>query len=521
MSVLHPDVTIPYFLELSASKYPDREFLICDAIRRSYGEVNERVNSLAQAWCEMGIQQGTRIGSYLANCPEILENYMAANRAGAIPVPINFRLSRREIAWILNHAEAEALVFEAQFADVVEKLRSDLKTVRVFVCVNGPAPSDMLNYEELVSSHPAIPPAIDIAPGDPAMLMYTAGTTGFPKGVLCSHENSIWGILNSCMYDLMLGRHGNSQTTAYPLPFFHMAAYINAVSQLMKFGRCVIMRSFDPVKLLESIETERVNMFIMVPAIASAILQTPDLRRWDLSSWNTVRCTGAPLPTEMKRRFAETFPHVDICDNYGMTEIVSIAMNVNRGEIVNPGTVGKPHPFTEVRIIDPEGSELPPGETGEICVRSPALFSEYYQNTEATAEAFRGQWFHTADMGAFDQEGRLYIKDRKKDMIIAGGENIYPAEIEQVLYAHSGILEASCFGIPDPKFGEAVMAAVVPRSGESLTEEEVIAYSAENLGRFKVPKRVVFLDALPKSAVGKVLRRELRKQFGGITVHYD
>jgi len=521
MTELHPDVTIPYFLELAARKQPDHEFLICEEIRRSYKEVNERVNALANAFVEMGMPRGGRIGSYLANCPEILENYMAANRAGAIPVPINFRLSRREIAWILNHAAAEALVFGAQFAGEVEKMRPDLETVRHFICVDGEAPAGMVHYEDLVSSHPATPPDLEIRPGDYAMLMYTAGTTGFPKGVLCTHENSIWGILNSSMYDLMLGRSGHSDTTAYPLPFFHMAAAITAVSQLMKFGRCVIMRSFDPVKLLDCIQSERVNTFAMVPAVANAILQVPDLDRWDLSSWNTVRCTGAPLPTGLKKRFAEAFPHVDICDNYGMTEIATIAMNVNRGKIVNPGTVGRPHPFTEVRIMDPEGREVPAGETGEICVRSPALFSEYFQNPGATAEAFNGQWFHTADMGAFDKEGKLYIKDRKKDMIIAGGENIYPAEIEQVLFAHPAILEASCIGVPDPDFGEAVMAVVVTRPGEALTEEEVISYSSEHLGRFKVPKRVSFVDELPKSAVGKVLRRELRKQFGGVSVQYE
>ncbi|MDI6756193.1 MAG: long-chain-fatty-acid--CoA ligase [Thermodesulfobacteriota bacterium] len=521
MKDLQAEVTTVSLLELAARKYPDREFLICDQIRRKFKEVDERVNSLANALIDFGLERGDRVGSYLANCPEILENYMATNKVGALPVPLNFRLSPREIAWILNQAKVRVLFLGEEFLPIVQKIRPELPSVQYYIVAGNQAPEGFYLFEELIAKYPSRPPGVSVGPDDPAMLMYTAGTTGFPKGVLCRHRNNIWSLVNSILYDIVLGRSGSQETTAYPLPFFHKAAYITAVSQLMKFGRCVIMRSFDAVKLLELIQKERVNQFAMVPTVAHAILQVPDLEKYDLSSWNTVRCTGAPLPVALKDRFARTFPHVDICDNYGMTEIATIAMQVSRGKVVNPTTVGKPHPLTEVKIMDDHGRELPPGEIGEICVRSPALFREYFENPEANAEAFAGGWFHTADMGTFDEEGYLYIKDRKKDMIISGGENIYPAEVEQILFAHPQVLEASCLGIPDPQFGEAVMAALVLKPGASISEGEIIGYAAQHLGKFKVPKRVVFLDQLPKSAVGKVLRRELRKQFGGTAVKYE
>jgi fatty-acyl-CoA synthase len=520
IEIPHVEVTTVYFLELAARKYPKREFLICDDIRRTYSEVNSRVNSLANALIELGIGKGDRVGSYLANCPEIVENYMASNKAGAVPVPVNFRLSPKEITWILNHSRAKALFFGSEFLHVIKRIKSELLTIKHYIMVGKGQEEGILNYEELIKGFPPTPPDIKISSDDIAMHMYTAGTTGFPKGVLCRHRDNIWTIINSTLYDYMLGRLRSTETMAYPLPFFHKAAYLTCVSQLTKFGRCVIMRSFDPIRLLELIEKERVNLFAMVPAIANAILQVPDISRYDLSSLNTVRCTGAPLPVALKEKFAKTFPHVDICDNYGMTENAAIAMHVTRGVITNPTTVGKPHPLTEVKIMDDEGNELPPGKIGEICIRSPGLFFEYFENPEANSEAFKGGWFHTADMGMFDEEGNLYIKDRKKDMIIAGGENIYPAEIEQVLFAHPKILEASCIGIPDPQFGEAVMAVVVLKPGEKMTEEELISYASEYLGKFKVPKRVAFVDELPKSAVNKVLRRELRERFGGITVKY-
>jgi len=514
------EVTTVSLLEMAARKYPNREFLICEGIRRTFKEVDDRVNSLANALVEMGIQRGDRVGSFLANCPEILENYMASNKAGALPVPINFRLSPREIAWILNHAQAKALFFGEEFLPAVEKIRSEVPSIQRYIMVGKKAVPGMFLYEELLSQFPPRNPGIPIGPDDPAMLMYTAGTTGFPKGVFCRHKSNMWSLVNSILYDTMLGRFSIQECMAYPLPFFHKAAYITAVSQLIKFGRCVILRTFDAGRLLETIQKEHVNQFAMVPIVAAAILQVPALEKYDVSSWHTVRCTGAPLPVALKEKFAKTFPHVDICDNYGMTEIATIAMHVTKGKVGNATTVGRPHPLTEVKILDEGGRELPSGEIGEICVRSPALFSEYFENPQANAEAFAGGWFHTADMGMFDPEGYLYIKDRKKDMVISGGENIYPAEVEQVLFTHPRIQEASCIGIPDPQFGEAVMAVVVPKAGQSLSEAEVIEYTSQRLAKFKIPKRVAFIEALPRSAVGKVLRRELRKQFGGMTVKY-
>jgi len=521
MNTFHSDATIVYFLELSAEKYPHREFLICDEIRRTYKQVDARVNSLGNALLDIGVRKGDRVGSYLGNCPEIVENYLAANKIGAIPVPINFRLSGPEIAGILNHSKAKVLFLGKEFIPVMKSIRSELTSIQHFIVVGHGTNGGMLSSEDLIERNPSNHPGIHIGPDDYSMLMYTAGTTGFPKGVFTRHRSDIWAIMNSTWYDMVLGRVRPTDTMAYPLPLFHKAAYITVVSQMMKFGRCVIMRSFDPAELLRLIQEEKINLFAMVPAVANAILQVPDLQAYDLSSWNTVRCTGAPFPVALKKRFAQIFPQVDICDNYGMTEVPTISMHVTREKVTNALTAGKPHPFTEVKLLDDDDREVPPGEIGEVCVRSPALFSEYFENPKANEQAFYGGWFHTSDMGMFDDEGNLYIKDRKNDMIIAGGENIYPAEVEQVLFTHPKILEISCIGIPDERFGEAVMAVVVLKPGESMTEEEAIEYASEHLGKFKVPKRVAFVDQLPRSAVGKVLRRELRKQFGGITVKYD
>ena len=380
--------------------------------------------------------EGTGWAPIWATVPRSWRITWPPTRPGAIPVPLNFRLSPREITWILNHAKAKALIFGETFLPTVKQIRSDLETVEHFIVVGNDPADDVKVYEDLIESHPSHHPGVSIGPDDFAILMYTAGTTGFPKGVLTSHANEVWNIMNVKAHDAALGISANRDTMAFPLPFFHKAAYISCVGQLINFGRAVIMPSFDPVGMLEIIQEERVNLFTMVPAVANAILQVPGIERYDVTSLNTVKCTGAPLPTAIKERFMSMFPDLYLYDHYGMTEVPTISVHVTHGKADGTMTVGQAYPFTEIKILDKAGLEPPSGQVGEICLRSPSLLCEYFENPDATAAAFQGGWFHTGDMGVLDREGNLSIKDRKHDMIISGGENIYPAEIEQVLFGH-------------------------------------------------------------------------------------
>jgi acyl-CoA synthetase (AMP-forming)/AMP-acid ligase II len=507
------ELTLPFFMDLAARRCPDREFIVCENIRRTFKEENDRANSLANALMDLGVKKGDTVASYQGNGPEIFDAYMACVKAGAIPVPINTRLTAREIAWIVNHAEAKVFIFSGNLSKMIEDIRPELKFTRHLVCVGETSISGAINIEDLISKYPSGTPPVRLTQNDNSMLMYTSGTTGFPKGALCRHFDSIMGPLNAIMYFASAGIAPYAETALFPLPFFHMAAFTSAMRQVMRFGRCIIMRKFDPVRMLQIIQEEKVNSFVMVPTVVNEILNVPNIEKYDLSSLNMVQCTGAPLPDAVQQRFNRTFPNVPLVNVFGLTENPTVGMKVD-------GQVGYTIcPFTEVSIMDEEGDEfLPQGEIGEICIRGPALFSGYYKDKAASDLAFAKGWFHTGDVGLIDEKGLLHIKDRKHDMIICGGENVYPAEVEKVLYSHPKIFEAAVIGIQDEKFGEAVMAVVALRPGNTMTEQEVIDHALTHLGKFKVPKKVEFVASLPKSSVGKILRRELRVQYKNMKV---
>jgi acyl-CoA synthetase (AMP-forming)/AMP-acid ligase II len=343
-----------------------------------------------------------------------------------------------------------------------------------------------------------------------ACILYTAGTTGRPKGVLLSHANCVWASVN-------IGVDVDIQWDYRVLlvfPLYHAAAFIIAISNLYMGCTNVSMRTFDPKGVMELIGREQINRMTFPPTVWNFILQLPDLDQYDTASVRSLSSGAEAMPVETKRKLLELFPNAKLGETYGMTESAATITTLNPEHVLTKmASVGKPFVNVEIRLVDGDGRDVAQGQVGEILFRGPNTMMGYYKDPEATRETLKDGWLHTGDLGRLDDEGFLYIVDRKKDMIITGGENIFPREIEEVLYAHPKILEAAVIGVPDPEWGEKIHAVVALKEGQRLTEQEIIDYTVEHIASFKKPKSVQFVDRLPRSAAGKVLKRVLKEAY--------
>jgi acyl-CoA synthetase (AMP-forming)/AMP-acid ligase II len=376
----------------------------------------------------------------------------------------------------------------------------------------------MLHFESWIAKYPDDEPLILIDEDDPLFLMYTAGTTGRPKGAVLTHKNEVvmWMLASSFIFsESGLGDVWNFKALTAP-PIFHLAAF--GYCQFMFFlGTTVVLPTevFNPEYIMKTIEKEKINTILLIPAMTFFLLQLPDLDKYDTSSLRIWATGAAILPTETRKQIMKHFPNVKIFDLFGQTEMSPVVSALRPSEAEGRNTsVGKALPFIEIRVVDNEDNDVPVGTVGEAIYRGPTVMKEYYKNPEATAEAMRGGWFHSGDLVRQDEEGFIYIVDRKKDMIITGAENIYPAEIEEVLFKHPKILECAVIGVHDQEWGESVKAIVVCKQGESMTEEEVVEHCKQHLASYKKPKSVDFMDALPRNPAGKVQKTVLREKYG-------
>ena len=502
----------------NSRKFPDKEALIYGETRLTYKQFNTRVNRLAHAFLDLGIKKGSKVAILAFNCNQFLEAYFALAKIGGMAVPLNFRLAGEELIYIVNHSDAEAFVMGEAFVETVEAMRKDFRNVKNYISITEQPVEGMLHYESWIAKYPDYEPLVLVEEEDPAFIMYTAGTTGRPKGVVLTHKNEIvmWILAAS----FVLSEPGTSEVSDYKLlaapPVFHLAAF--AFCQFMfLFGATVVLpvEVFNPAYIMQTIEEEKISVILLVPAMAFFVLQLPDLEKYDTSSLRVWVSGAAILPTETRRQILKYFPNVKIFDMFGQTEMSPVVSGLLHSESEGRETsVGRVLPFIEIRVVDDEDNDVPVGEVGEAIYRGPTVMKEYYKNPEATAEAMRGGWFHSTDLVRQDEEGYIYIVDRKKDMIISGGENIYPAEIEEVLYKHPKILECAVIGVHDEEWGESVKCCVVCKEGEEMTEEEVVEHCKEHLASYKKPKSVDFVDALPRNPAGKVLKTVLREKYG-------
>lgn len=502
----------------NARKYPRKEALVHGNTRLTYRQLNSRINQLAHALLDLGIVKGSKVAILSHNCHQFLEAYFALAKIGAIAVPLNFRLGVDEMKYIINHSDAEALILMEPFAATVRSMRNDLPLVKNYISISDRPLEEMIHYESWIASYPKEEPLILVDEDDPVFIMYTAGTTGRPKGAVLTHKNEMiqWMLMGI----FLRGEPKIADITEYRAlaapPVFHLAAF--GFCQYVFFdGQTVVLPTqvFDPAEIMRLIQDEKINVTILVPVMAFFILLLPDLDKYDTSSLRIWVSGAAILPTETRKQISQCFPNVAIFDLFGQTEMSPVVCGLRPSDVEgHEASVGKPIPFVEIRIVDDKDDDVPAGSIGEAVYRGPTVMKEYYKDPEATANALRNGWFHSTDLFRQDDEGFLYVVDRKKDMIVSGGENIYPAEVEEIIYRHSKVLECAVIGVHDDQWGESVKAVIVCKKGECLSEAEIIEHCKQHLASFKKPKSVDFVDALPRNAAGKVLKTVLRQKYG-------
>jgi fatty-acyl-CoA synthase len=494
-----------------AHRYPNEAYLKCGDLELSKAEFNRRVNKVAHSLQRMGVKKGTRVSVLMANCHRFLEIHFALNKLGGIFVPLNFRLAPPELEYILNDSGPIALFYSPEFTASVEALRGKIPSINHIVAEKeGGNPSDPL-YEDLIRDMPEDEPVPDspVTLDDIHIIMYTSGTTGRPKGACILHGNTQWNAINS----IHMYAFDSTDVSIACAPLFHIGGLAVSAFPTMYVGaKVVIQRFFNPSETLKLIEKERVSFMFGIPVMFLLMSQVPEFETTDYSSVRFFIAGGAPCP----RPLIETWLKKGVTFNqgYGMTETATAITALRREDALRKiGSCGKPVFHTDIKVVDGEGRELPRGEMGEVWVRGPNVIREYWQLPQATAESITDGWLHTGDMGYIDEEGYLYLVDRKKDMYISGGENVYPAEVEDVIMGFEKVADVGVIGIPDEKWGEVGLAVVVPKPGVEITEEEVINFCQGKLAKYKIPKKVVFAEALPRTATGKILKKELRAMY--------
>jgi len=493
-----------------ARKTPDREALVFNDKRYTYSQFNERVNRLANGLMGLGIEKGDKVAVLFMNCMEIMECYFALAKIGSVVVPNNFRLTGRELSYQIDQSDSKALIFGEMFQEVVNSIRPQLPKVKLYICVSEGGVEGTIDYEKVVQEGSPEEPLVPVEDDDPAFIMYTAGTTGRPKGAVLTHKNQLMLAVNTSIE----GGVGQPGKQLLVFPIFHQAATGALIIGVFLGATAVILDIPTLENIMTAIQEEKIQAVGLVPALWNWIVNHPNFKDYDLSSLEQGATGAAPMPLELKRKIVAALPNMRLSEAFGMTETSASAVSAKHEDILTKqGTVGRPMINVEARVVDDDDNDVPIGEVGEIVYRGPTVMKEYYNDPEATAEAFRGGWFHSGDLVRQDEDGYIYVVDRKKDMIISGGENIYPAEIEEVLYTHPKILEATVIGVPDPDWGESVKAIVVPKQGETLTEEDIIDYCKKNLASYKKPKSVDFVDVLPRNPQGKVLKFVLREKY--------
>jgi fatty-acyl-CoA synthase len=488
---------------------PDHVAFAHGDARRTYAELDDRTRRLATALRDLGVERGDRVAYLGPNDPTLLETLFATAALGGVFVPLNWRLTASELTYIAADCGAALLVHAAAMADAAEAIAGDGSTALRHLVELGPAFEGMATGGGAGGAVPA-PADVPVALDDAAVIIYTSGTTGRPKGATLSHGNITWNCVN-VLIDTDLA---SDEVALVCAPLFHVAA-LNMVSlpMVMKGGTIVLTGAFDPGAALELIARHRVTVMFGVPSMFNAMAHVPGFATADLSSLQRLLCGGAPVPLTTIRTYLDR--GIPFLQGYGMTETSPGALFLGAERSADKaGTAGVASFFTDVRVVRPDGGEVAPGEKGEVVVAGPNVMRGYWNRPDATAEVMDGEWFRSGDVAVVDDDGYVTIVDRMKDVIISGGENVYPAEVEDVIYSHPDVAECAVIGVADERWGEVGRAIVVRRAGTALDETGLLAHLDGRLARFKLPRSVVFTDRLPRSGAGKVLKAELRETFG-------
>jgi long-chain acyl-CoA synthetase len=500
----------------NALLYSDEEAFVCGGRRITFSQFNRRVNRLIRSLWRSGVRKGGVIGILSWNCLEYTDFYGAAMKGGFIASPFNPRLHREELEYLINYSEASTLFVGPELLETVERLKSYLSGVRNYICLEGSAPG-MVSYNEMLGGDDSDEPDVEVEKDDPVIILYTSGTTGLPRGALYTHAQKLD---NTRIKALEMGTKLGDRHLMI-LPFFHIGGDSHVWPFFLTGGCNVILpnRSFDPVTVLRTVQEEKVTDMQLVPTQLSALLSHPDLEKYELSSLNRIYYAASPMPVELLRRGLELFGAI-FAQGYGQTEsgpqICTLPKEAHR--VLDKSaedqkvlaSCGQPSLGVHVRVVDKDNRDVGPGAVGEILAQSNSIMTEYWKKPKETAETIVEGWLHTGDLAYYDEKGFIYIVDRKKDMIVSGGENVYSREVEDVLYKHPAVAEAAVIGVPDPKWVERVHAVIALKAGTRATEKELIAFCKEHIASYKTPKSVEFVDSLPKNPQGKILKKEIR-----------
>jgi len=539
-AVDYEKITMMEALYRSAEKYPDNVALIFEGYKLKYAKLIDMAERLATALSAMGVEKGDRVALLLPNTIHNVVSYYAVHRANAIAVQNNPLYSDRELEYQLNDSGSRVLITFDLLANRMIDLRSKTKVKQIITCGTGdylPFPKSMLfplvakkkglkpdikeakdvyGFKEVLANYAPNPPKLDIGWEDVACLQYTGGTTGVPKGAMLTHKNLSCNVQQTAEWFPEFVKTAPTDIHMGALPFFHSFGMTSAMNLPLWWGSAIVLIPRpEPKALLDAIKDYGVNFLSAVPTMYIGMLNYPELANYDLSCIKGCFSGSAPLPVEVIKQFEE-LTGAAICEGFGLTETTPVTHINPFGEGANRkiGSIGLPIADTECKIVDREKGkkEMPIGKPGELIIKGPQVMKGYWNMPDETANTLRDGWVYTGDIATMDEEGYFYIVDRKKDMIIASGYNIYPREIDEVLFQHPKVKQACAVGVPDEYRGETVKAFIVLKDGKTATEEEIVKYCKENLAKYKVPKIVEFRESLPMSAIGKVLRRTLRDE---------
>lgn len=505
-------------LRRSATKFPNKSCIVFEDARYTYKELNFRVNRLANRLLQMGLKRGDRVAVIFHNCPEFFEIYFALAKIGGIFIPINNLLGERELRQIFAYVSPRFLFLDPEYEGIVNSMGRDLKFIEFFIGIKGISLASFSQYEVLIDQGKSEEPDVRVSDDDIMSIFLTSGTMGLPKGAMRTHRHAF---LNAMTGAIELKIQYDDRALLL-FPFYHVTFEDN-IRHILMANTIVIKKEghFKSKEVLEILSREKITICQFVPTMISSMIQEESIEGYDLSYFRLLSYAASPMPVELLKKAMERFK-CRFMQFYGQTETGPLTtvlkpedhmLDGTEAQMARLASAGRPVVDYEVRIVDEGGNDVKVGDVGEIIVRSEAMTIGYWNLSEETSRAIRDGWLYTGDFGRFDDQGYVYIVDRKGDMIISGGENIYPREIEEVLYSHEAILHAAVIGVPDEHWGESVKAVVVLKEGMKASEQEIIAFCKENLASYKKPRSVEFRQQLPQSPTGKILKRLIREEY--------
>ncbi len=505
-------MTIGNIVSRNAIQFPDSEALVFEKTRYTWSELNRRINQLANSLLSLGLKKGDKVAMLAENIPAMVEANYALAKIGVVYFPVKTRLLAPDIRYLLDLSDAKVLIFHDEFAEMVKGMRADLPKVKTYIEVGKEIEKFATEYEEFIRKGSPQEPTVEVEGKDLYIFLCTGGTTGVSKLAMLTHENALWAVFTTINSMNLSPKDTGIQV----LPLFHVIIN-NCLNSLMAAGaRVILQHRFDPVVYMKNVSEEKVTVAIVVPPfLFNWIMAVPEAIAYDVSHVRAFATAAATFPHELKKDVRKYMPNAEFFYTYGLTESSggNATVLLNNMMFTKEGSIGAVNPVLAYRIADDEGKEVGIGDPGELLLKGPSIIEGYYKREDETKNTFVDGWLHTGDIVSRDKEGFLYFVDRKKDMIKTGGENVFAKEVEDAFLTHPGVQEAAVFGLPDPKWGEMIHAAIVVKPGQVVTEQQLFAYAKEKLPGYKRPKVIYFLPALPRNPSGKVLKYKMKDDY--------